>query len=97
MAMYGKLTNFEQICRGQNRQASKDDNRYRAVYDMYQDAEGKEVETWECNSVRSKVFHVHSIRSVIIAKLKTKSSQGIDTCEYKTDKGVENNLISIKV
>ena len=37
----------------------------------------------EFDMVRSTIFKFHSVRSVIITKLKTISSQRTDTCIYK--------------
>ena len=46
--------------------------KHREVHKMYEDAEEIEVSTEEFDVVRSKVFNVHSVLSVITAKLKTK-------------------------
>ena len=64
---------------------------------MHQDDEEKEVATQEFDAVRLKIFNFHSVRSVIITKLNTKSSQRIDTCKYKIDKGNDGNLMSIRM
>ena len=42
---------------------------------MHQEAEETEVAIKEFNVVRSKIFSFHSARSVIIAKVRTKSKQ----------------------
>ena len=42
---------------------------------MYQENEEPGVATEESGMVRSKVFIFHSVRSVLISKLKTESSQ----------------------
>ena len=47
-----------------------DDKRCRAVHVTWQGNEDREVATQEIDVVRSKGFKFHSIRSVIIAKLK---------------------------
>ena len=44
-----------------------------------------------------KGFNIHSIRSIKIAKLKTKSSQGIDTCEYEIGVSSDGNLMTIRM
>ena len=43
--------------------------------------------TQEFDMVRSKMFNFLSVKSVIIAKIKTKSNQKIETCKYKVDTG----------
>ena len=43
------------------------------------------------------MFNFHSIPSVIIAKLRTKSSQRAEICKYKTDTGSDGNLMPIKM
>ena len=48
--------------------------------------------------VRFKVFNVHIIRSVIIAKLTMKNSQKNPAiCEYKIDTGSHCNLMPINM
>ena len=47
--------------------------------------------------VKSKIFNVHSIRSVIIAMLKTKQIKTPETCEYKIDAGSDGNLMPIRL
>ena len=49
--------------------------------------ERNEVATQELNVVKSKVFSLHSIRSVIIAKLKQKrhTQKSSEMCEFKLD------------
>ena len=57
----------------------------------------KQVATQESDMVISEVFNFHSIRSVMITKSKTKSSQTIDTHEYKIDTGSDDNLMPINM
>ena len=47
------------------------------------------------DAVRSKVFNFHRIRSVLIAKLRTKSSQKTEM--HKLDTGNKGNLMPIKI
>ena len=47
----------------------------RALHEVHQDNEETLEATNEIDVIRSNVFNVHSIRSVLIAKLKTKISQ----------------------
>ena len=49
------------------------------------------------DAIRSAIFNYHSVRSVIIEKLRTKSSQIKTICEYKIDSGRNGNLIPIKM
>ena len=51
--------------------------------------------TQEVGVVRTKVLNFHSITSVIIAKLKTVSSQKVDTCKYKIDRGSDDDLMPL--
>ena len=64
---------------------SRDGNREkcRVVHDTCQNTEETEVEIHEFDVVISKMFNFHGIRSVILAKLKTKSKQGRGTCKYR--------------
>ena len=64
---------------------------------MYQENEDKEVSTMQFDVIWSKVFSFHSIRSEIIAKLKTKGRQKIDMCEYKIERGSDGNLMPIRM
>ena len=88
---------LKQVCRNQCRQVPKDERRCQAVYNMYQENEDKEVSTHQFDVIWSKVFSFHSIRSEIIAKLKTKGSQKIDMCEYKIERGSDRNLMPIRM
>ena len=45
--------------------------------------------------VRSKVFKFHSIRSVLIAKLKIESNQTLEMCKFKLDTESNCNLMQI--
>ena len=63
-----------------------------AIQHIHQDNEEKEVVKQEFDAVTSKIFNVHSIWTVIIAKLKTQRCQRADTCEYKIDTGSDGNL-----
>ena len=47
--------------------------------------------------VRSVMFNFHSVRSITITKLKTKSSQKIETDKQKLDIGSDGNLMPIKM
>ena len=51
----------------------------------------------EFDMVRSKIFNFHSVCLVIIAKLRTKSIQKGEICEYKTDTFIDGNLMPIKM
>ena len=51
----------------------------------------------EFDAVRAKIFNFHSVTSVILTKLKTKSSQRKDTCKYKIDTGSDGNLMPIRM
>ena len=64
---------------------------------MHHDNVGNEVATQEFDMERSKIFNFYSIRSVIVTELKTKSSQRIDTCEYKIDTGSDGNPMSVRM
>ena len=57
----------------------------------------QEVLTEKCDQARSKVFNFHCIWSIIIAKLKTKTSQRTELCKYKIDTGSVGNLLSIRM
>ena len=46
--------------------------------------------------VRSQMFNLHSIRSVVIAKLKQKVVK-IETCKYKIDKSSDGTLMPIRM
>ena len=58
---------------------------HREVHDMHQDAEDKEVSTEEYGMIKSKVFYYHSVQYIIIAKIKTKTSQRNELCKYEID------------
>ena len=45
--------------------------------------------------VMSTIINLHSIMPVIIAKLKTKTTQSTKICEYKVDTGSDDSLIPI--
>ena len=47
--------------------------------------------------IRSGIFNFHSVRSVIIAKLKTKRRQRTDVCAYKTERGRDGNVMFIRM
>ena len=78
-----KPNHFGWVCRCQSRQVPKYNQTCREVHYTWQDDQDKEVAIQEFGWVRSTVFNFHSIRSVIIAKLKTESSQKVHTCKYK--------------
>ena len=42
-------------------------------------------------------FQFHSIRSIIIAKLKTKTNQRTEVCEYRIDASSDGNLMPIRM
>ena len=50
-----KLNHFEQVYRSHNRQVPQEDKRDRAVHDVCQDNEDKEVSMQEFDTVRSRV------------------------------------------
>ena len=62
-------------------------------------------ETWHVSdslsrrkdAVRNKVFNFHSRRGVLIAKLKTKTSQTTASCKYKMDTGSDSNLMPVSM
>ena len=70
--------------------------RCRAVHDISKDNKDKKVATQEFDVVRKKSFNFHSIRLVIIAKLKTKKQPKTHTCEYKIGTGSDGNLMPIR-
>ena len=59
------------MCGSQVRQMPKDDKTHGAVHNMLQDDGVKKASTEEFDTVRSKDFNFHSLRSVIISHLKT--------------------------
>ena len=73
------------MCQSPGRKVSRGSNRKKciAVQIMHQDAGETKVSTKDVDVARLKVFNFHSVRSVIIAKLKTKSNQKMEMCEYK--------------
>ena len=70
--------------------------RWRAVHDMCQNAQNKEVATQEFDAVRSKLFNVYSVKSFLLSKLRQKQSKS-GMCELKLDKGSNGNLMPIRV
>ena len=56
-----------------------------------------ETLTNDFDMVRSTIFNIYIVKSVIIAKLRTQSSPKIAMCEYKIDTGSNRNLMSIKM
>ena len=91
-----KANKFEKVHRSQSRQTPRDDNRWRVVQDTYQNNEETAVAIHEINLLRSKVFNLHSIRSVLIAKLKKTSSQK-KKCLNKLHTGSDGNLMPIRM
>ena len=75
----------------------KDDKGCKVVHDMCQDDEDKEVGTQYFDIVRSNIFNLHSIRSVILAKLKQKRSNEVDRYGYKINRGSDGNLMSTRM
>ena len=55
-----------------SRQTVRDENRQRAVHDKHQKSEETKLATHEFDVVRSNIFNLYSVRSVLIANLKTK-------------------------
>ena len=55
------------------------------------------METQEFDAVRLKILNCHTLGQLIITKLKTKSSQRIDKCEYKIDTYSDGNLMPIRM
>ena len=80
-----------QVTRGIDRE------KHRATHKTYQDTEDTVELTRDFDTVRSNIFNFHSIRSVIIAKLRTKSNQTITMYKYKIDTGNAGKLIPIKM
>ena len=68
-----------------------------AVQEVCQGHEEMEVATHEFDTVRSKVFIFHSIRSVLIEKVKTESSQKAEICKFKLDIGSDSNLMPVRM
>ena len=64
---------FEMVCRSMSRRDMRDAIRekLREVPDTYQNTKHTEVSTEVYDVVRSKVFNLHSITSILIAILKT--------------------------
>ena len=58
---------------------------------MHYVAEETEVSIEESDMVRSNVFNFHSMLLVIIAKLKTQTSQRTEIHKYKIDTGSDGN------
>ena len=56
-------------------------------------------ERWQHRNLmqKDKIFNVHSVRSAIIEKLKTKSSQRTHTCKCKIDTDSDGNLMPIRM
>ena len=71
-SQFRKLNHFEWGCRNQSWQVPKDDKRCRSFHNMYQYNDDKEMGTRDFDVVRSTIFNFHSLRIVIITKLKTK-------------------------
>ena len=70
-----EINHFKWVGRSHDRQVPKDDKRCREVHDTHQYDEGKEMAILEFDVARSNVFNFHSLRSVIITKLKTNAAQ----------------------
>ena len=60
---------------------------------MHQNNHDAEVTTQEFNTVRSKFFTFQTVRSILIAKLKTKA----EICKFKLDPEGDGNLMSIRM
>ena len=71
--------------------------KHREVHNTSQDTEEVEMSTEEFDMVRSKVFNFQSVWSEIISKLRTKTNQRTEICEYKTDTSVDCNLLPIRM
>ena len=93
----GCRIHFEQACGNQSRQVPKDNKRFRKIHNTCPDEEEEEVVTQEFDVIRSKFLNLHSIRSVIIAKLKTKSSKKVDAYQYKIDTDSNGNVMPIRM
>ena len=52
---------------------------------------------WEFGVVRKKLSIFHSVRSVPIAKLRSKVGQNTMELDYKIDKGSDSNLMPINM
>ena len=78
-------------------QVSKNDKRNRAAHATYQEDEEKRWQAQQFDTGRSKSFHFLNVRSILIAKLKLKSIQKVDICEYKIDMGDHGNLMPIRM
>ena len=67
------------------------------MHDICYIDEDREVATQVFDTVRSNIFNFKSVRSVIIAKLKTKCSQRSGACEHKIGIGSHGNLMLIRM
>ena len=97
-ARCGTAIPFEQVCTSQSRKVSIDSNREKhpAVLDMYQDTQKTEMATQEFDVVL-KFFSFHSVRPIIITKLKRKSNQRTETCENNIDTSSYCNLMPFRM
>ena len=64
---------------------------------MHQDTEDTEVSTGKFDMERSNIFNFHSVQSIIIANLKTKTNQRTEVCECKIDTNGVGNLMPIRM
>ena len=69
----------------------------RTAHTKHQDAEETEISTKDFDIVRSKVFNFSSVKSIIFAKHKARSSQIVEICKCKIDTGCNGNLMLIKM
>ena len=72
----GQANDFEQVYKSSTTWVPRDMSRerHRTDHKTYQANEEKEVSARYFDVVRSKTFNLHSIRSVIIVRLKTKTT-----------------------
>ena len=63
--------------------------------EQYITRQDKDTYNLELDMVRTIAFNFHSVRSVLIAKLRTKTSQNIRELDYKIDTGSYGNLMPI--
>ena len=66
-------------------------------HDMCQDAEETWVSTEASDMIRLNVFTINSMKSIIIAKLKTKTSQRTELYKYKININSDGNLLPIRM
>ena len=72
-----------------------DRKRHRVVYKTCQETGQTEVSVRDFDIVKSNIFILHGVRLVMIARVKTKTTQTTKICEFKKDTGSDGNLMPI--